>query len=702
MTEAGTAYVAVVPNMANFSKQVSAGVGASAGGVRSAALSLGKVFGLALGATAIVAFAKHSLEAFDELEKASQRLRFGLQAIGQASSLQGLVDWAKSFSMQTGIAEATVVGMAGKLSNLGVTFFRAMGPQAAGFLQKLTEGLTNMSAATGKSAEMLMRSLAPAILNTPLKAIPVLQKLGAITDEQAQKVKGLVAAGRLQAATQLEILDIQTKYNGAAAANATLTDKLKNVWNQLNISIGNFISTSLVNVVEWFSRLNPVLKDVIISLGAAVSIATVLGVVSELTFVKGMIAAIANLGTFVGLVISAAAEEGILSATTAGLGIAMDALLATSGPLVIAIGLVAGAFLFLRNQTASENKEAQKFADAIVAGKTSLDAVVASLKITSGWVASHHLNFITPEQTKIIDDTNAAITKTGYVIPPVRQAALDLAKAHNDSGTAIEAENAIIKGYNLTLDTSRFHLSRAGKAVRNFANMTTGDFKDWAKNVISSAQGAMGSITDYSHGFGQSTKQVLRGLRLQTERIKRFAADVAVVTSSKLTDQQKAALLSAPNAVIDAWVHGPKSVKGQILSALDAQDKAAKNIQHNINSLNIEPATRTLGRFTAQWRELALNPNLDLQVNIHAATGGLPPWPGGADANISTPWPTAAGGIVTSPQVRLVGEAGPEAIIPLGHGGMRVTITDSNLGLVLNGVLEDDRAFAARSGRASR
>lgn len=62
---------------------------------------------------------------------------------------------------------------------------------------------------------------------------------------------------------------------------------------------------------------------------------------------------------------------------------------------------------------------------------------------------------------------------------------------------------------------------------------------------------------------------------------------------------------------------------------------------------------------------------------------------------------TAMGGIVTSPQTRLVGEAGPEAIIPLNRG-MTVQIVDSNLDLVMSGVLQDAAAFAARSGRAHR
>lgn len=63
------------------------------------------------------------------------------------------------------------------------------------------------------------------------------------------------------------------------------------------------------------------------------------------------------------------------------------------------------------------------------------------------------------------------------------------------------------------------------------------------------------------------------------------------------------------------------------------------------------------------------------------------------------------GGIVTRPTLAVVGEAGPEAVIPLsgaGGTGMSVRIVDSNLGLVMDGVLERGRNYADSRGRAVR
>ena len=51
---------------------------------------------------------------------------------------------------------------------------------------------------------------------------------------------------------------------------------------------------------------------------------------------------------------------------------------------------------------------------------------------------------------------------------------------------------------------------------------------------------------------------------------------------------------------------------------------------------------------------------------------------GGADGDIITPF--ATGGIVTRPTIGLIGEAGPEAVIPLGRGGMGGGTVNINIG----------------------
>lgn len=62
----------------------------------------------------------------------------------------------------------------------------------------------------------------------------------------------------------------------------------------------------------------------------------------------------------------------------------------------------------------------------------------------------------------------------------------------------------------------------------------------------------------------------------------------------------------------------------------------------------------------------------------------------------------AEGGIVTGPTLAMIGERGKEAVIPLDKGGMTVRIVDSNLGLVMQGTLEEDKRYGEQRGRAHR
>lgn len=204
-----------------------------------------------VGFVAVDELASKSLEAFDQLEVGEKRLGFGLQKIGESKdNLEGLVGWAKDFSNQTGVAESDIVGMESKLTAMGGAFLKAAGPQADTVLKKITSGMVNLGAATGKSASLLLRSLGPALMNEPATAATQLLKYGALTDAQVVKVKALVAAGKSHAASMMEINALYKKYSGVAAASETPMDKLKNMFNQLELTIGKQLNKAIPILVK--------------------------------------------------------------------------------------------------------------------------------------------------------------------------------------------------------------------------------------------------------------------------------------------------------------------------------------------------------------------------------------------------------------------------------------------------------------------
>lgn len=82
---------------------------------------------------------------------------------------------------------------------------------------------------------------------------------------------------------------------------------------------------------------------------------------------------------------------------------------------------------------------------------------------------------------------------------------------------------------------------------------------------------------------------------------------------------------------------------------------SGKRGEPQVSSAGMIGAQGTLSTILGQIDTLAAKPNIDKYVTIHYSSTGSPPRP------------RALGGIVVGPQVSLIGEAGPEAILPLNN-----------------------------------
>ena len=148
-----------------------------------------------------------------------------------------------------------------------------------------------------------------------------------------------------------------------------------------------------------------------------------------------------------------------------------------------------------------------------------------------------------------------------------------------------------------------------------------------------------------------------------------------------LIDIEKS-IVSSILTTIENWIGLPEDgFFGRIVTAIkdwvnDPSDKQSffNMLIHEFTGLNIGGMIKK-----------ALSTILSLTV---APIGGYKIMKGIANwaSNRSNVPPTANGGIVTGPQVRLVGEAGPEAIIPLDKmGGM------GSVSINVNGIFEESR-----------
>lgn len=182
-----------------------------------------------------------------------------------------------------------------------------------------------------------------------------------------------------------------------------------------------------------------------------------------------------------------------------------------------------------------------------------------------------------------------------------------------------------------------------------------------------------------------------------------------VLADSKSTDLEKQKAVLDSKTAIDRLID---SIRAQAVASGDASG----NVKSQIDTLNFLKGTLDPSSPLVQYldgyigRLNSIKPDITTRVNViydvttmgNAAPPGIyegpPPYPtGGFDGDIWTPF--ARGGIVTGPTRALIGEAGPEAVIPLGKGaGMGTTIQLVVDGRVLTQIVRDD---LIRIGRAN-
>ncbi len=418
--EGGTVIIPVVPETAGFSAALSSGVQKSSSGVMGAAKSFGQKWGALIGIGMGIGFAKSSLSAFDDFEKATETLQVGLDKIHQPQAFDDISKWASGFADQTGILQADILTMSARLANMGSAFFKAAGPDAAAELEKLTAGFEDMAAATGKSVNMLMRSLGPAILNTPDKAISLLQKYGVLTDAQAVKTKALTDAGNNLAATQMEINAIQAAFGGTAAKTATAYDKLGERINKVEIFAGGLLSQALEPLIPV---LDFAAKNATLLLSAFAAY-------KALNFLPGLL-----------LNIGASLEAMGLEATAAGAlraGIGIESLATALGPLGVVLTGVVAEIVLLNKASQEADQTAQSAADTLSHG--SHTAAQWRDAMNSAGASTHGFAVKTKE---VVDHVKALAGITdGATIPSVKSltlAAGSLAARMDASNTAMES-----------------------------------------------------------------------------------------------------------------------------------------------------------------------------------------------------------------------------------------------------------------------
>jgi len=247
--------------------------------MRSAGLSGGKTFGDSAGrsmASSIsghakraaflgaAAFAAVGAAAFkltkDSLSEAREAQKVGalttqvIKSTGSAAQVTAkqVGDLSGAIGLKTGIDDEAIQSGA----NLLLTFKNIKNEAGAGndIFSQTTQIMTDMATAMGNEPKSAAIQLGKA-LNDPIKGIAALARVGVTFDDQQQKqIKTLVESGKTMEAQKLILGELKSEFGGAAAAQATMGDKVSVAWGNIQEKLGTVLLPLLDDVEHWFLK----------------------------------------------------------------------------------------------------------------------------------------------------------------------------------------------------------------------------------------------------------------------------------------------------------------------------------------------------------------------------------------------------------------------------------------------------------------
>ena len=227
----------------------------------SGASKLGGLVAGAFAAKQVFDFGADAVKSAEDANRSMEAFRASLERTGNAAVIneQKFNDWLTGMGESIGQDDEDLRDLATSLTS--AFDFSKLSGDATSNLMKMSRGIQDVSAATGRSAGLIKRAFIT-MANDPAGAITQFVKLGAITERQGEQFAKMAEKGKDAAVTQRLLNAVTERYAGAAEANTTASDKLATMWENMKESLGNFLLplfTSFVDVVSnavgWFRDL---------------------------------------------------------------------------------------------------------------------------------------------------------------------------------------------------------------------------------------------------------------------------------------------------------------------------------------------------------------------------------------------------------------------------------------------------------------
>jgi Transglycosylase SLT domain len=610
-------------------------------GVRRAAVG-------AFAGGAVIAGVKSFVDAATDAREVAEQTDAVLRSTKGAAGLsaQGFADLAASISATVAVDDELI--QSGQ--NVLATFTNIKGDVFKGATAAAVDlaAAMNHGEVTADGLQSANVQLGKA-LNDPIKGISALTRVGvSFTDQQKAQIEAMVKAGDTAGAQRLILAELSKEFGGSAAAAATSGKQLSVAWGNAQETLGGLLLPAiergqklLISIIGVVDRN----RTAFAALGIAVAAVT--------AFVVAM-----NVATKVSVAVQKAVR-GATIAWTAAQWLLNAALTANPIGLVIAAIalLVAGIVIAYKKSETFRKIVDAAFRGVVAAALWLRDKTVATFRAVVSW----------------IDRTVTWVRG----LPGRAWSAL--------SGFAAKLRERAREGFAAMLETAK----RGWETVKEWAKKLPGSFVramgDLGKALADKFSGAVKAVLKFlgisspSKVFEDIGRQMVAGLARGIASRMKAIPDLF----GKLQGMAGAALFGGPQVgaigggrireIVRAvartygWDQGGQWIA---LSNLIAGESGWRNTAQN-------PTSTAYGLFQfldSTWASVGAKKTADPYAQTVAGLRyianryGSPAAAYGAWLGRSPHW-YGSGGIFTRPTIIGVGEAGPEAVVPLSRGG---------------------------------
>ena len=224
-------------------------------------------------------------------------------------------------------------------------------------------------------------------------------------------------------------------------------------------------------------------------------------------------------------------------------------------------------------------------------GGVATTSVVGMVDAIGGWIRTNEV-------------LNSALSTTGAATD-------DMASSTDIAADAVrDAANAFSQAAAMSSD--------ATKKIRQFANLTGEELKDWRNEIIENIRDTFGTISQFDNQWTISARQFQRNADKMAEQSAQLTEDLEVLATSNISDAIKKALLDEGPAAVHAFVESNRKGREAIVDDLKASQSEFREQKKLIEEMTgkIDVLGKTKAEATVNIKYTSSGIPLDVLKNL--------------------------------------------------------------------------------------